>query len=290
MQCRAVPHALCRTCGAAPPSLPHRPAPAPSFANREDLDFATANDMPPTQRLELQENAEGEIDYPVKCGERRVPSATRRDAWLTLRLGDRASKFLNVSSVTLFFPENFGASQTQVMYIGFKGEGTQVRQGAALAAGLPGRLTLRRFGGRWWSVCTRRGRSRRLTAWGQARRACPENSTDVAMQHHSTHACQQQHTEAWVCIVICSASASASRGSRWVLHTLHSQCSTATRCACACVPGAAPPTLCARCSCAAAVLPIPTKAGCKCVGGACMLGEKDKCWGTCTLGTRARTA
>ena len=38
----------------------------------------------------------------------------------------KMSKFINVSSLTLYFPNNFGAELTKVYYIGFKGEFTTV--------------------------------------------------------------------------------------------------------------------------------------------------------------------
>ena len=38
----------------------------------------------------------------------------------------RYSKFQSVASITLHFPENFGGDATQIHYIGFKGEATQV--------------------------------------------------------------------------------------------------------------------------------------------------------------------
>lgn len=38
----------------------------------------------------------------------------------------RYSKFQSVANITLHFPENFGGDTTQIHYIGFKGEATQV--------------------------------------------------------------------------------------------------------------------------------------------------------------------
>ena len=38
----------------------------------------------------------------------------------------KLSKFSNVSSLDLYFPENFGEEVTTVYYIGFKGEFTSV--------------------------------------------------------------------------------------------------------------------------------------------------------------------
>lgn len=38
----------------------------------------------------------------------------------------RYSKFQSVGNITLHFPESFGGDTTQIRYIGFKGEATQV--------------------------------------------------------------------------------------------------------------------------------------------------------------------
>lgn len=38
----------------------------------------------------------------------------------------RYSKFQNVASITLHFPDSFGGDTTKIEYIGFKGEATQV--------------------------------------------------------------------------------------------------------------------------------------------------------------------
>ena len=38
------------------------------FVNREDLDFATVQDVPPTQEFTLNEDFRGILEYPVMCG------------------------------------------------------------------------------------------------------------------------------------------------------------------------------------------------------------------------------
>mmetsp|Transcript_16851 Transcript_16851/g.28920 ORF Transcript_16851/g.28920 Transcript_16851/m.28920 type:complete len:224 (+) Transcript_16851:275-946(+) len=76
------------------------------FTNREDLDFEDAQEMPGVQTFELTEDFEGEIDYPV-----------------------RASKFQNISSLTIYVSENFGADSTKITFLGLKGEGTTARRG-----------------------------------------------------------------------------------------------------------------------------------------------------------------
>lgn len=45
---------------------------------------------------------------------------------------DRATKFTNVTSVTLFISSNQGADSTRLYYIGFLGHWTQVRTGILL--------------------------------------------------------------------------------------------------------------------------------------------------------------
>ena len=39
----------------------------------------------------------------------------------------RYSKFQSIANITLHFPESFGGDTTQILYIGFKGEATQVK-------------------------------------------------------------------------------------------------------------------------------------------------------------------
>lgn len=49
--------------------------------------------------------------------------------WLQLKPCNnviRYSKFQSVGNITLHFPESFGGDTTQIRYIGFKGEATQV--------------------------------------------------------------------------------------------------------------------------------------------------------------------
>lgn len=85
------------------------PAKVKLFVNRDDIDFDSAKDMDPTQEVELVEDFSAAVDYPL------VPS-----------------KFKGVSSITLFFPENFTGDEdesTMMSYLGFKGEGTEVIRG-----------------------------------------------------------------------------------------------------------------------------------------------------------------
>eukprot|EP01108_Squamamoeba_japonica_P008660 TRINITY_DN7749_c0_g1_i1.p1 TRINITY_DN7749_c0_g1~~TRINITY_DN7749_c0_g1_i1.p1 ORF type:complete len:216 (+),score=19.52 TRINITY_DN7749_c0_g1_i1:124-771(+) len=71
------------------------------FVNRDDVDFSNASDLEPTQALELIDDVNVQADAEYKL---------------------RAAKFQRVQSVTLFFDENFGADETEIYYIGFRGE------------------------------------------------------------------------------------------------------------------------------------------------------------------------
>ena len=69
----------------------------PDLAN---VDFSVLEDNEPTQTIELAEdNSDGRIEYPLKL-----------------------SKFQNVGSLTIGIDENYGAENTEIKYIGFKGE------------------------------------------------------------------------------------------------------------------------------------------------------------------------
>ena len=69
----------------------------PDLAN---VDFSILEDNEPAQVLDLAEdNLDGRIEYPLKI-----------------------SKFQNVGSLTLGSDENYGAENTEIRYIGFKGE------------------------------------------------------------------------------------------------------------------------------------------------------------------------
>merc|ERR1711871_296496 len=80
------------------------------FVNREDVDFTSADDLAPTQAWDLVEERVDGVEYQTKL-----------------------SKFSNVSSLTLYFPNNFGAELTTVYYIGFKGEFTSYKRQAVEA-------------------------------------------------------------------------------------------------------------------------------------------------------------
>lgn len=59
-----------------------------------------------------------------------MPSSSRLQMSFTnmpTKLFPRTTKFANVSSVTLFFPEARGADTTRLYYVGFLGQWTEVR-------------------------------------------------------------------------------------------------------------------------------------------------------------------
>ncbi|KAH6999905.1 PITH domain-containing protein [Ilyonectria destructans] len=89
-----------------------RTSPSPSapktlhvFINRDDLDFAAAEESDPVQTLELSQTSELQ-EIPV-----------------------RRALFGKVQQLVLFFPDNFGDGDedvTRISYLGFKGEWTQL--------------------------------------------------------------------------------------------------------------------------------------------------------------------
>ncbi|KAL5728901.1 hypothetical protein ACHQM5_001928 [Ranunculus cassubicifolius] len=81
------------------------PAKMRAFINREGIDFSDAQSMQPIQEWELAENLHGVLEYQT-----------------------RYSKFQGVGNLTLHFPDNFGADTTQILYIGLKGEATQMKR------------------------------------------------------------------------------------------------------------------------------------------------------------------
>ncbi|KAL1876908.1 hypothetical protein VTK73DRAFT_8985 [Phialemonium thermophilum] len=75
------------------------------FINREDIDFATAEEAEPTQIFELARTSEVQ-DLAVK-----------------------RARFSKVQRLTLFFPDNFGDDDedvTRITYLGFRGEWMQL--------------------------------------------------------------------------------------------------------------------------------------------------------------------
>ncbi|BBG95103.1 Protein of unknown function D [Prunus dulcis] len=75
------------------------------FINRDGIDFSDVQGMQAIQEWDLVENFQGVLEYQT-----------------------RYSKFQNVASITLHFPDSFGGDTTKIEYIGFKGEATQLKR------------------------------------------------------------------------------------------------------------------------------------------------------------------
>jgi hypothetical protein len=81
------------------------------YANRDDLDFTSASDLPPTQTLDLPVTPSGNsniLEIPVK-----------------------RALFNNTRSLTLFFQQNHSGGQeevTEISYLGFKGDWTELKK------------------------------------------------------------------------------------------------------------------------------------------------------------------
>lgn len=88
-----------------------------SFTNREDIDFSTASDLPPAQKLDLIPPTESThhtdvVEYTIK----RV-------------------NFNNVRNLTLYVESNWSDGEEEVSrlwYIGFKGEWTELKDAPLL--------------------------------------------------------------------------------------------------------------------------------------------------------------
>lgn len=76
-----------------------------AFINRDGIDFTDAQSMQAVQEWELAENLQGVLEYQT-----------------------RYSRFQGVGNLTLHFSDNFGADTTQILYIGLKGEATQLKR------------------------------------------------------------------------------------------------------------------------------------------------------------------
>ena len=81
------------------------------YTDLTNVDFNILEENEPTQTLELVEgNYDGRVEYPLKL-----------------------SKFQNVGSITLGIDENYGAENTEIKYIGFKGENLNQKSRAVVA-------------------------------------------------------------------------------------------------------------------------------------------------------------
>jgi len=73
-----------------------------AFANRRDVDAVNASRKTPTQKWDLTVDEDGVLEYTTE-----------------------AASWQSTSSVTLYFPSNFnGDGETEIWYIGLRGEGT----------------------------------------------------------------------------------------------------------------------------------------------------------------------
>ena len=75
------------------------PAKMKLYKNVEAVDINILEDKKPIQVIDMNENVSGELEYLVNI-----------------------TKFNNISNIVLGFDENFGAPNTVIKYIGFKGE------------------------------------------------------------------------------------------------------------------------------------------------------------------------
>ncbi|KAL1914760.1 uncharacterized protein VTP21DRAFT_8018 [Calcarisporiella thermophila] len=81
------------------------PSKMKAFINREDVDFDVADTYDPVQEWELVQNTDEVAEYPT-----------------------RLTKFTSVRNLTLYFPENFGADATRVLFIGLRGEWSEIKK------------------------------------------------------------------------------------------------------------------------------------------------------------------
>lgn len=76
-----------------------------SFVNAPHIDFTNVDGMSPTQEFDLSQQAtDGPVQYNLK-----------------------SAKFFNVNSLTLFFEKSHGSPTTEINFIGFQGEFSQVQ-------------------------------------------------------------------------------------------------------------------------------------------------------------------
>lgn len=84
------------------------------FVNRDDLDFDMARELTPQATLELlpaHHFVEGSIDYPLRP----------------------AGRFQSVSSLSIYFQDNYGdedSTATEITFVGLKGKGSSVKRRA----------------------------------------------------------------------------------------------------------------------------------------------------------------
>lgn len=91
---------------AGPPGSSH-PATMKAYVNRDDIDFDSVDDIECVQEWIM---VDGICSYET-----------------------RVAKFQGVYSLTLYFPENFGADETVISYIGLYGTCLEMRRGPVIA-------------------------------------------------------------------------------------------------------------------------------------------------------------
>ncbi|KXN72385.1 UPF0424 family protein [Conidiobolus coronatus NRRL 28638] len=80
------------------------PSQMKAFINKDDIDFDYVSSATPVQEWELVDGISHEVEYQT-----------------------RITKFNNVRNLSLYFPDNFGAESTEIIYIGLKGEFTELK-------------------------------------------------------------------------------------------------------------------------------------------------------------------
>eukprot|EP01137_Pigoraptor_chileana_P010014 Opistho-2@59076 len=80
-----------------------------AFTNRDNIDFDNVEGLAAVQEWDLHEDGDGVLEYQT-----------------------RLAKFQGLSSLILYFPENFGADTTRVYYIGLKGEFRPMKRDAIM--------------------------------------------------------------------------------------------------------------------------------------------------------------
>jgi hypothetical protein len=75
------------------------------FKNKDNLDFSAVENMKPDQTFNLNVDTQAQLEYLFK-----------------------QAKFNNTTSLTLYFPTNFGAKNTKIYYIGIKGTSTNYKR------------------------------------------------------------------------------------------------------------------------------------------------------------------
>ena len=85
----------------------HHPSSMKCYPNHADIDFSNVSSVHPAQEFNLQINDNG-----------------------TVELITVLQAFTNVTSLTLYFPTNYGADNTIIKYIGMQGEHTHYRREA----------------------------------------------------------------------------------------------------------------------------------------------------------------